>query len=365
MKSSVRVACMLASASLLAAAASGARAAEEAPSSLRSGTRARPIERPLPIYPEIEETLGNEGWVIASFVVHVDGSVGDVVIEDSSGRRSFERAVARAIREWRYEPATLGGKPVEQCDSKVLFPFMMRMSRRDREASLSYTRSYGKVRRAIEEDRLAEARAGLEELFSREQTSYYEISHLWMLRSTLQHKEGDPAGRLTSLQRAVVAAEDVLDPKLHAEVLRSIFVLQVQLQRYRDALDTLATLQSLPKAPEVPEALLGAAARIRELEAGDQAFAVDGVIAPPKEEGTELGHWSRALLRRMPGIEGGEGGIDQVELRCDSHRVVAKPEPGRAWRIPEEWGICSIYVFGRPGTTFRLVEYPAAAAAVP
>jgi hypothetical protein len=33
------------------------------------------------------------------------------------------------------------------------------------------------------------------------------------------------------------------------------------------------------------------------------------------------------------------------------------PEKDRAWRIPPEWGDCSIYVFGEPGSTFQLLEY--------
>jgi hypothetical protein len=67
--------------------------------------------------------------------------------------------------------------------------------------------------------------------------------------------------------------------------------------------------------------------------------------------------WLHALLRRTAGIEAVSGSLERVELRCDWRRVKAKPEKGRAWRIPPEWGDCSIYVFGEPGSTFQLLEY--------
>ena len=67
--------------------------------------------------------------------------------------------------------------------------------------------------------------------------------------------------------------------------------------------------------------------------------------------------WWHTLLRRTAGIEAVSGSLDRVELRCDWRRVKAKPEKDRAWRIPPEWGDCSIYVFGEPGSTFQLLEY--------
>jgi protein TonB len=88
---------------------SESRAADAAQSSLESGTDVRPIDRPLPRYPIPEAEAGVEGWVVLSFVVKPDGTVREAIIEDSSGRKAFEKSAVNSVKEWRYEPATMNG----------------------------------------------------------------------------------------------------------------------------------------------------------------------------------------------------------------------------------------------------------------
>ncbi len=86
-------------------------------------------------------------------------------------------------------------------------------------------------------------------------------------------------------------------------------------------------------------------------------FAIAGTIPAPRDDGPH-GVWGHRLLRRMPGIQEIEGELDRVELRCKWKRVTAKPGEGKAWRIPEAWGTCDVFVFGEPGASFKLVEHP-------
>lgn len=51
--------------------------------------------------------------VILQAIVDTDGSVGDVrVIRCNNPGKGFERAAKRAVRRWRFDPATKDGKPV-------------------------------------------------------------------------------------------------------------------------------------------------------------------------------------------------------------------------------------------------------------
>jgi TonB family protein len=70
--------------------------------------------------------------VRVSFVISEEGKVIEPMIEDSS-HRDFDSSTLNAIEKWRYKPATLGGKPVEQsmvettiryklCDAKGASP---------------------------------------------------------------------------------------------------------------------------------------------------------------------------------------------------------------------------------------------------
>ena len=54
------------------------------------------------------------GWVELEFAVKADGSTGDIVVNNSSPRKVFDAAAINAVREWRYQPVTRGGKAVDQ-----------------------------------------------------------------------------------------------------------------------------------------------------------------------------------------------------------------------------------------------------------
>ena len=43
-----------------------------------------------------------------------DGSTGDIVVTNSSPRRTFDAAAMTAVSQWRYKPVMRDGKPVEQ-----------------------------------------------------------------------------------------------------------------------------------------------------------------------------------------------------------------------------------------------------------
>jgi TonB family protein len=54
------------------------------------------------------------GWVELEFTVRADGSTGDIVVTNSSPRRTFDSSAIAAVGQWRYKPVMQGGKPVDQ-----------------------------------------------------------------------------------------------------------------------------------------------------------------------------------------------------------------------------------------------------------
>ena len=338
--------------------ASPVRADDTSPSSLESGTEIRPIHRVTPRYPVPEAEYGVEGWVIVSYVVKPDGTVGDTIIEDSSGRKAFERATIDSVKEWRYEPATMNGEPVERCHNKALFTFALEQGKKDhRGAKKAFKNQYKRAIKLLEEGELEEVRSKIDEIAAKFTTNLYESSRLWILRAMLHEKEGDDLGQLESLQHAVAGGGAYVEPEVYLNVMLKIFNLQIQFQHYADALETLEAVDELDLDESTAAKLRQATAEIEELKTSDRAVAIGGKIGEAQEEHHGAGVWSHTLLRRTAGIEKISGSLERVELRCDWHRVKAKPEPGKAWRIPPEWGDCSIYVIGEPGSTFQLLEY--------
>lgn len=70
----------------------------------------RLIAKIEPIYPRQAIMIRREGTVTLRIVVDTDGSVRNVTLIRSDPL--FDRAATEAIRQWRYEPARIDGRPV-------------------------------------------------------------------------------------------------------------------------------------------------------------------------------------------------------------------------------------------------------------
>ena len=64
-------------------------------------------------------------------------------------------------------------------------------------------------------------------------------------------------------------------------------------------------------------------------------------------------------------FEDAVGKPERFELRCDNRHYRTAFETAKKWRVPDSWGACSVFVFGEPGTTFKLVEFPRPQSAAP
>lgn len=64
-----------------------------------------------PIYPSEARQRGIEGTVKLHAVIGTDGKVRS--LQPLSGPESLVQAAMTAVREWKYNPTTLNGKPIE------------------------------------------------------------------------------------------------------------------------------------------------------------------------------------------------------------------------------------------------------------
>lgn len=78
-----------------------------------------PVSRPAPQYP-IEAMRRNAGGtVLVRATIGPDGGVERLELARGSGNRHLDRAAMEAVRRWRFQPATLNGRPVS---AEVLVP---------------------------------------------------------------------------------------------------------------------------------------------------------------------------------------------------------------------------------------------------
>lgn len=71
------------------------------------------LNNPRPAYPNLSKRLREEGTVVLDVLILVDGSVGDVVIKESSGFKRLDETAVKAVRQWRYLPARRGDQAIE------------------------------------------------------------------------------------------------------------------------------------------------------------------------------------------------------------------------------------------------------------
>jgi protein TonB len=69
---------------------------------------------PFPPYPKMSLSNQEEGTVMLRVLVQSDGTAGDVQVKTSSGYALLDKSARTTVRGWRFNPATVDGKPVAQ-----------------------------------------------------------------------------------------------------------------------------------------------------------------------------------------------------------------------------------------------------------
>ena len=325
-----------------------------------------PIVRVNPVYPTRALQHGNEGWVMLSYVVSATGEVEEPMIEDSSGVEAFELAALGAVRNWRYTPATVNGKPVAQSMVKAKIFFALE------DAATGVTRdfqtAYRKIRQLLDAGDYAAAKPQLEALEFEGRHNLYEDALFWALKygylEGVQSADADEKRRALELAFGY-QADDYLPADMLVAVGQRLYVQQVQAIDFSAARETFERLRDSPRAKQSSQH----ARAIAELTPTYEQ--IERVIAGPqrltlKAEIGRYDYWVHDLMRRSFSIAGVNGRIDAVDIRCKrgTRRYATYPDD-EIWQVPESWGECGVYINGEPGTTFTFEEHPAGTAATP
>ena len=67
-----------------------------------------------PKYPRSAQRRDISGWVDLAFTVTTGGEVADIDVTQSEPETTFNEAAIKAVEQWRFEPATENGLPIEK-----------------------------------------------------------------------------------------------------------------------------------------------------------------------------------------------------------------------------------------------------------
>ncbi len=320
-----------------------------------SGSVAVPVRQDAPAYPADFANTGQEGWVRMHFVVTPDGRAIDPLIIDSSGGAAFENEARKALDAWRFEPTDAGG---EDAHNVVNIRSEVRGSRNS--ASRPYQFSHRRIVTNLANEKNAEARERLDELYADGGFNTYESASLWLMSGRVEGVEGNEAGKLECYRRALaVSTERSLPPDSRKDLMARIFWLEVEFGQYSAALQTFRALDRFSTASEVDADIQSRAAEIRAMVDGDEEMVARATVYNPCNCKAGEPLWYYRPARRTFSFANLNGNVTRFEARCDKQRIQAAMETGKTWTLAPEWGNCRVFVFGDDGAQFEFVEHAA------
>ncbi|HET8697069.1 MAG TPA: energy transducer TonB [Gammaproteobacteria bacterium] len=346
---------------LLAAVAAAQEPAPAPAVRLEAYMPAEPVNRAPPTYPGNALIQGREGWALVSFIISETGEVIEPMIEDSS-HPDFDRPSLRAIERWRYKPATVDGKPVEQSMVQTMIRYQIEDAK---GATPQFVKKYRQLYDLILAKNLTEA-APLLQTLEEGRLNFYEEAWLWWIKYVYLEATGtaEPAALEEALRKALgsseIASDEYLQPDVYVAASERLFAVRARSGDFSGALAAFERLEASEPAKrskrygEAMTALQPIRREILDLVNGPN-------ILQQKARIQENDYWVHRMLRRSFAVGDVQGGkLAVVDLRCKraNRRFVALP-PDAVLKIPDSWGDCGVYIKGDVGTAFVFEEYPA------
>jgi TonB family protein len=286
---------------------------------------------------------GFGGWVQLGFMVDPSGKPFEVTVIRSTGNKTFDRVATESIERSTFEPASLDGMPIESgLEMKYVFRnFNLGMTH-------DFVAVYSSLMRAIKEGDRAAADSAMETL---KVSNLSEDAYAGLAAYNYASKWGDESQQLEGLRRAIAEANEpyYLPPDVYWSTLLTRMKLELQTQRYAEALATWKHLQKSPIERSAKAPLEAIVEKLQKLRSDDSAYEVTGLIADTD--------WHLHLFKRHFRAEVVEGHISQVKLRCDRHYRFFTFDPTLQYEVSSKDGECSIELEGAPGTRFKLIQF--------
>ncbi len=318
---------------------------------------AKPVEKEKPKYPRLELSKGYEAWIYMSYCIDETGVPQNISIEDSVGDKSFERQAMEMVEDWRFEPARVDGQPSWQSNNQTYVYFAI--DQEERGADPSFIWNFKKVSRLIDADKLDEADALFEKLFSSKKLSLYEYSKLWAQRAKYELKKGDLYKLDLALHRASASKGKWIDAASYQELLALRVRVEVKLEKYAEAISTYKRLRKVAggESPAVIQ-LRPFVERVHAAVDGDAILKTSAEIRRKGECFSCNDSYVFRPARRLISFSDIDGELTSIEMRCKHKYFESDISDLVQWQIPGSWGSCRVEIRGEPGTTFNILTHP-------
>lgn len=312
-------------------------------------------KRKNPKYPIEAARNGQEGWVLLNYAVNQQGKVEEVVVVDSSGNQYFEKNARKAVKKWRYEPAKKNGETVYACQNLVRLDYTLESS--NKAVTEEFSTLYSELFDAIEKGDNDGARDKVAQINQRDAWNFTEISYANQASLAFAQYDQDLLMQ-EYYARQSLQEFDYLDKINYEQLFIVLVALETYVQNgaFHDAQKLYQTYfredKELPTDKE-SQAVIAKVEKIMTLV--DKK--IEEAVLLRTAQINPLGIAHHTLSRNKFSITQIEGGIDNVEVRCDSKFAEMELAPDEVVEIPVSWGKCGITIHGDDKTTLKIYEH--------
>ena len=311
--------------------------------------------KPAPVFPDIDASNDSEGWVRIGFTISAEGETKDVVVLDRVGSKRMLSAATSAVKNWEYEPATLNGQPADQYGNTVEILYEVQAGQ-SRAVHANVIELYDRGRGLVGSGKYAEGIEALESA-TEMRLNLFEQAMISFALAYAYSQSGNPQQALPYIRHAMIEDGKFLERRIAnpAKRLRIRLESQAGNVRYVACAPSLAETDDFdPKGADrkdLERIISGATAALRSATP-----LVQSVTIPAGRSGDDTAAWKYDLTRHKFSFASVNGTLSKFRANCVVHVVEDEAKAGQQWATPAAAGPCTLYVYGAPGTTFRLIE---------
>lgn len=320
--------------------------------------------------PDLDWPLGVDdttGWVYYDFKVNTNGHVTDIRILGSNVNSRVEAAFVEVLTNTSYKPATLNGYPV--VESKLPQRQYFTYSKPEKPLhsfghslhtpytiSSEFRKEMEGIRSNLEKGQNEIARIRIQGLESSEGTTIYEEFFVHILWKNYYAAEGDKFREYQYLVYVLsMENKQVLPPRQFVPFLVRAYQLEIEAGMVAEAGGSLKRLENIDVDGVQTQAVKEHYKKVlTKVEGG--TFETQGKLLL-SWYGGDRAEWRSAILRKDVELKVLEGSVETILVSCEEGKMVVKPKRAARISIPNDWGLCYLFLDGDNGTTFELSQH--------
>lgn len=295
-----------------------------------------------------------EGWTWVNFIIDSEGKVGDILLLDHSERTQFIDEALEYVRQFKFEPATLNGKPIES----HRFLFLRHSSNtgldQNKSAGEAFAEGYGQVLGLIARNELQQAKLAIEELKGDFTFNLARQAWISWLNAMLSFRQQDYAEYLRQLMIGYYLADSHLSNDVAAKLYMNLFEMQMFANLFLSASDTIDAMVESDKVTIDKELQLSLLERVVDKLESSEPYTVELTLYQDK--------WNfYRMLEDELVMTFDKGSVERVSKRCEGLSVDYTDkltDSTERLAVSAQNAVCDLFVKGKAGQKVSLQITP-------